>query len=49
MLEWFPVGRRERGRPKTTRIADVGLNETMVEKGLGELDWIARKNKYVCV
>ena len=42
MLEWISVGRRKRGRPRKTWIADV--NEHMKEKGLEELDWIDREN-----
>ena len=30
------------GRPRKTWIADV--NETMVKKGLGEVDWADREN-----
>ena len=35
VLEWIPSGRRKRGRPRETWIADI--NEAMVEKELREL------------
>ena len=42
MPEWIPVERRKRGRPRKIWIVDV--NEAMVEKGLGEIDWTDREN-----
>ena len=37
ILEWNPLGRQKRGRPRKTWISDI--THAMQEKGLEELDW----------
>jgi len=41
ILEWCPLGRRRKGRPRNSWMQ--GLQTAMRERGIGDLEWVNRE------